>query len=163
MPFSHTQRLFGNTSAGCLQQKETPAMSRPIVLLIEQDASLQLLYSEVVRSAGYTVIEITHDDDIVATAIRCRPAVALISGGQRGLFRAGWVAAEELKHVFPALPLVMIATNSAAVREVGQTQRGQAFVAALQKPFQLDELLTLLARYAPHSNVTMDSRPEFTP
>lgn len=138
-------------------------MLQSTVLLIEQDASLQVLYSEVVRSAGYNVIEITHDDDIVATATRCRPAVALISGGQRGLFRAGWTAAEQLKQVCPALPLVMIATNSAAVREVGQTQRGQAFVAALQKPFQLDDLLAILARYAADSTVNMDNRLEFTP
>ncbi|MDP9312933.1 MAG: response regulator [Chloroflexota bacterium] len=123
-------------------------MPRLNVLLIEQDPSLQVLYSDVLRNAGYNVYEITHDDDILYTSNMCRPAIALISGGPRGLFRAGWQAAEQLRRTQPTLPLIMIATNSAAVREVGQTLRGQSFVAALQKPFPLDELLAAVARYS---------------
>ncbi len=135
-------------------------MKRPNILLIEQDPALQVLYSDVLRHAGYDVCELTHDDDIVATAARYQPVVALLSGGRRGLFHAGWRAAEQLRRAHPTLPLVMIATNSAAVREVGQTRRGQAFVAALQKPFELDELLATVARFAPRPVTPIHARQD---
>ncbi len=137
-------------------------MKRHRVLLIEQDPSLQVLYSEVLRNAGFDVREITHDEDIVATADAYQPAIALISGGRRGLFHSGWHAAERLRQSHPTLPLVMIATNSAAVGEVGQTARGQAFVAALQKPFELDELLAIVARCASDPLANVNSRREFS-
>ncbi|MDP9309558.1 MAG: response regulator [Pseudomonadota bacterium] len=124
-------------------------MSQLTVLLIEQDPSLQILYSQVLRDAGYDVYPLTHNDDVVQAADRCRPALALISGGHRGLFHAGWRAAEQLRALHPTLPLIMISTNSTAVLEVGRTRRGQAFVAALQKPFQLDDLLATIARWTP--------------
>ncbi len=128
-------------------------MSQFTVLLIEHDPSLQILYSQVLRDAGYEVYPLTHNDDIVQAANWCRPVIALISGGQRGLFHAGWRAAEQLRAVQPTLPLIMISTNSAAVLEVGRTTRGQAFVAALQKPFGLDDLLTMIARWVPAQSV----------
>lgn len=138
-------------------------MPRLNVLLIEQEPALQLLYSEVLRDAGYDVYEITHDDDVVHAANSCRPAIALISGGCYGLFRAGWQAADQLSQAHPTLPLVMIATNSAAIREVGQTPRGQLFVAALQKPFTLDQLLATVEYYCVGQSASARRRTEHTP
>ena len=117
------------------------------ILLIEHDLPLQLLYCDVLRGAGWDVYPTTHNDDLVAAAKRCRPAIAIISGGSRGLYHAGWRAAEALRHYDPVLPLVMISTNTAAVNEVGRTARGSLFVVALQKPFRLQELLDAVARH----------------
>ncbi len=139
---------YDNVLSRYYLRKEERTMPRCTVLLIEQDPSLQVLYSDVLRNAGYDVYEITHDDDIVHMANTCQPAIALISGGRRGLFHAGWQAAEQLSQVHPMLPLVMIATNSVAISEVGQTPRGLSFVAALQKPFTLNALLATVARYS---------------
>jgi hypothetical protein len=96
---------------------------------------------------GYAVYPTSHADDVVSAAAHCRPAIALISDGPRGLYRAGWRAAAALRAQDPTLRLVMLSTNARAVAEVGQTTRGRLFAAALQKPFPLQDLLETVAHH----------------
>lgn len=117
------------------------------ILLIEHDAAVQTMLVEVLTHAGYHVCAATHDADVGSLMHHCHPTIALISDGSRGLFASGWRAAEEVHRVDPALPLVLLSTNTLVVDEVGHTARGRRFVAGVQKPFDLDTLLTIIAQH----------------
>ena len=120
-------------------------MTQARLLLIERDPLLQSLLIDIFTYAGYDVHAALHDDDLETIVVHFAPDIAVISGGTRGTFAEGWRVARQLRQTTPALPLVMLSTNGAAVAEVGQTERGRLFDAGMLKPFMLDELLAMVA------------------
>jgi DNA-binding NtrC family response regulator len=116
------------------------------VLIIEPDVALQTLFIELLAAAGYEVVTALHSDDLRQIVHTSNPVVGLIAGGRRGGFTAGWQTAAALKAISRDLPLIMVTTNYAAVDEVGRTRRGGLFVAAIRKPFAIDDLIATLTR-----------------
>lgn len=117
------------------------------VLVIEHDPTVQLILIDMLSHAGYDVRAAISTEDVRAILSRCRPALAVISGGSRGTFATGWRMAQCIATIDPILPLIMLTTNTAVLQEVGQTERGQLFAAGLLKPFDLRELLATVARH----------------
>ncbi len=105
------------------------------VLLVEQRSTQPV--GLMLRKAGYVVDAVTAIDVVVGILIRFQPDVAISCGDGRGTFTPGWQAAQRLRAAHSQLPLVMMTTNSMALREVGSTQRGQWFVEGVRKPFSL--------------------------
>lgn len=123
-------------------------MTTPTLLVIEYDAAVHVLLVELLQHAGYEVYTALHGDDLQDIVQQVNPSLAIISGGKRGTFAAGWRTAQTLKRAHAALPLLMLSTNAAAVAEGGRTTRGQLFVAGLQKPFAVDDLFLVVARWS---------------
>jgi|GEM_PF-3233293 len=121
-------------------------MDRPTLLLIEDDPVLQTVLIDIFSGAGYDVRAAINAEDALVLAAWSPPTVAILCGDSRGTFNSGWQAAYLLRTSYPHLPLVMLTTNPAALRELGKTERGRWFTAGMLKPFQLNELLTTVAQ-----------------
>lgn len=128
---------------------EDDLMNRCKLLLIERDPLLQTLLLEIFGDAGYDVYSAVDDDDAIAITEQVVPDIAIISGGPRGTFAAGWRTAERLRQVHAGLRLIMLSTNESVVEEVGRTERGRLFVAGVRKPFVVDKLLATVAQWHP--------------
>ncbi len=124
-------------------------VKRRRVLIAEDDAPVAAMLIELLTRLDYEVSTAVSLEQTVEVAPRVRPDIVLVGLDGYGNFEPGWRAATMLSRLLPCSPLVMIATSDAAVAEVGQTQRGRAFAAALLKPFQLDKLLALIDRLCP--------------
>jgi DNA-binding response OmpR family regulator len=122
-------------------------MTSQPVLVIEHDPTVQLILIDMLSHAGYDVRAAISTEDVRSILSRCRPALAVISGGSRGTFASGWRMAQCIAAIDPTLPLIMLTTNQAVLHEVGRTERGCRFVAGLLKPFDLHELLATVARH----------------
>lgn len=121
-------------------------MSAPRVLLIEDDAALQMLLYDLLSGAGYEV-HVAMPDDVLYMAQEISPEMLLICCDGRGTFAPGWEIGAMLRRELPHVVLVMLTTSVAAVEELGQTARGRVFDAGLRKPFTIDELLRTLAAH----------------
>ena len=120
-------------------------MNETKLLLIEDDPMIQTLLVEVFSSDGYDVYTAMSDDFLLQSE-KVRPEIVVVGCDGRGTFEEGWHVATTLRQTQPHVTLVMISTNTSAVHEVGQTERGQLFDGALRKPFSITELMRAVER-----------------
>jgi CheY-like chemotaxis protein len=129
-----------------MRQPRPPSGARPI-LVVDDDATLRRLLFWALTDEGYSVMEAP--DGAVALARAHEAAPGLILLDMRMPVMDGWEFARRY-HARPGphAPIVCVtaAADAAAVAARG-AQIGA--VASLSKPFDLEELLALVGRYAP--------------
>ncbi len=109
------------------------------VLIVEDEADLANLLSDVLEDAGYSVV-LTTGTSAVQRAEEVKPGLILMDYVMPGLNGAAVVARmrESLKNTLP--PLVLV-SGRPEVRELARQVGADAY---LYKPFDVDELLALV-------------------
>jgi DNA-binding NtrC family response regulator len=129
---------------------------KPHILLIEDDAVLQMLLFDLLSFAEYDVsVAMPHDYLFMVQEVR--PDVLVLGCDGDYTFDRGWKIAATLHRQYPDLVMIMLSTNIAVVQEVGRSTRGLMFAAGLQKPFAVDDLLQTIGntheqRHTQHSS-----------
>jgi CheY-like chemotaxis protein len=115
------------------------ARSQCVVLLVEDDNDTYELYSEVLASAGFSVIGADNGEDAVARAVASAPDIIVMDYDLRGM--DGGLATELLKRDTRTrhIPIMML-TGHVALRQL-EHARSAGCDAFLSKPCSLDELL----------------------
>ena len=110
-----------------------------VVLLVEDDADTYELYSDVLASAGFSVIGADNGDDAVRQALQHEPDLVVMDYELRGM--DGVAATELLKHDPRTrdIPVVML-TGHVARRQIDRA-RAAGCDAFLSKPCPLDRLI----------------------
>jgi DNA-binding response OmpR family regulator len=115
--------------------------------VVEDDTAVLMMLAEVLRDQGYSVAAADTPEQALTLARTFRPHIGVIGTDRRGTFQRGWHLASGLRQQLPALPLIMVSTSDAAVAELGVTERGRLFDAALLKPFPIAELVAHIQRH----------------
>jgi CheY-like chemotaxis protein len=126
-------------------------ISKGTVLVVDDDRDIAGVIEELLKEEGYavTILRDRSVENVQATVKRLRPDCVLLDGEMPGLFGAswddaGWMTAQDL-----AVPVVMFSADRAATHEAAsrQTERSRAagFSSILRKPFELDEVLRVIA------------------
>ena len=128
-------------------------MSEPrnIILLVDDDADISHLVTELLQDEEYTV-EILLDrnlETVRAAVERIRPDCVLLDGEIPGHFGGSWDDAAWMTALPAPVPVIMFSAEQQATdeAEANTTARSQAagFSAVLAKPFNLDDLLRVVA------------------
>jgi DNA-binding response OmpR family regulator len=114
------------------------------LLITEDDRAIGTMLVELWNDHGYDVTVAYALDQARHLATEFRPHVVLIGNDGRGNFEPGWRMAWSLAELLPQAPLVMLSTSDAAIDEVGLTERGRLFAAAMLKPFTTSRLLSIV-------------------
>jgi signal transduction histidine kinase len=119
------------------------------VLLVEDDVRLSEVVGSVLTLAGYRPIIIADHGLIGASVIRWRPRCVILDGEVRSNGESGsWADAAALHRGHPALPVVMLSGDNAALAEAraGRTQRSRAagFAGFVGKPFAVEDFLATI-------------------
>ena len=128
-------------------------MSRPEgrVLIVDDDADIAVAVEEILTDEGY-VITIMRDQDlesVQAAVERLYPDCVLLDGDVRGSYSKSWTDAAWMTSQDPAVPVIMFSANAQATSEArsNASERSQAagFSSVLSKPFDIDELVRVVA------------------
>jgi two-component system chemotaxis response regulator CheY len=125
-----------------------PGAARPI-LVVDDDEAVRRLLSWALTDEGYAVLEAP--DGAVALARAQEAAPGLILLDMRMPVLDGWAFARRYRaRPGPHAPIVCV---TAALDPAAAAARGAQIgaVATLSKPFDLDDLLAVVRRYAPLS------------
>ena len=121
------------------------------VLVVDDDRDIAGVIEELLREEGYTVT-ILRDrslESVQATVQRLRPDCVLLDGEIPGMFGASWDDAAWMTAQALAVPVIMFSADRAAAHEAQslQTERSRAagFSSTLRKPFELDDVLRVIA------------------
>src|SRR5687767_6918277 len=147
--------------------------SKGTVLVVDDDKDITGVIEELLRDEGYavTILRDRSLESVQATVKRLRPDCVLLDGEIPGLFGASWDDAAWMTAQALAVPVIMFSADRAATSEAQgrQTERSQAagFSSILHKPFELDEVLRVIAlavsqspfRRPPRRNNLIPARP----
>ena len=114
------------------------------VLILESEAAIAWVVEDLLSFVGYAVVTAAPRTWVMEVGDGRDFDAVLIGLDSRGTFVEGWQAAEHFARRSPDLPLIMLTTSDAALGEVGVTERGRLFHAALLKPFRGEDLLAVL-------------------
>jgi len=134
------------------------------VLVIDSDGNIADLVSAVLTDAGFIVsVLVNVEHDAVRTAIgRLEPDCVLLDGDGVGDYGQSWAEAAWLGTRDRHVPVIMFTVDQRAEREAraATSARSQAaqFEAVLNKPFDLDELVDVVARAVGHA-IPFDPSP----
>lgn len=135
------------------------------VLVVDDDRDIGELVEAVLTDAGYAVSVLHRLEPamVVAATGQLEPdCVLLDSSGERADYGGSWALAEQLAVRGRPVPVVMFTAHAKAEEEAraNVSTRSQAahFAAVLGKPFDLEELLAVVAR-ATGASVPFDRSP----
>jgi DNA-binding response OmpR family regulator len=112
------------------------------ILLVDVDDGVRQLLRTTLSAAGHDVIEASNADDGLRLATDELPALVLLEWQMPG--RHGSLVLDELKHVRPALPVIVLTTEARqSEREFAESLGADAFV---DKPVHPDEVLAQVER-----------------
>jgi DNA-binding response OmpR family regulator len=111
------------------------------VLIVEDEADLASLLSDVLKEAGYDV-ELTTGTSAVQRAAEVKPALILMDYVMPGI-NGATVVAQMRETMKVKLPPLVLVSGRPEVQRLADEVGADAF---LYKPFDVDELLTLVAR-----------------
>ena len=121
------------------------------VLVVDDDADIADLVEEFLSDEGYIVTTL-HDRDLesVRAAVeRFRPDCVLLDGAIPGVFGESWADAAWMAAMPAPVPVIMFSADTQVTSEArsNETARSRAahFSSVLPKPFDLDELLGVVA------------------
>ena len=127
------------------------------MLIIDDDAGIASLVNDIFSDEGYTVTMIRdRDPEAVRAAVeRLRPDCVLLDGAGIGSYGDSWANAAWMTAQIQAVPVIMFSADRRATEEAesNDSVRSQAagFAAIVLKPFNLDELIRLVALAVSHS------------
>jgi CheY-like chemotaxis protein len=121
------------------------------VLVVDDDADIADLVEDLLAEEGYAVTLLRDRDlESVRSAVeRLRPDCVLLDGAIPGVFGESWADAAWMAAMSAPVPVIMFSAEHRATREAqgDESQRSHAahFSSVLPKPFDLDELLRVVA------------------
>jgi signal transduction histidine kinase len=131
-------------------EAQTLASTAPAaVLVVEDDARLSQLMTNLLDKAGYRSVTISDHDQIGAAIARHSPRCVILDGevGRTGRSRS-WEDAAAIRRAHPDLPVLMFTGDAAALAEerAGTSQRSReaGFAGAVSKPFVIEQFLATL-------------------
>jgi CheY-like chemotaxis protein len=116
-------------------------MSR--ILLVDDDRNLRGIVAEVVKQAGFDTAEADNGLDALSLLGQLGHVDAIISDVQMPKMD-GKQLLEELRHAYPAIPVIILSVHPAAPWLSSQEANDNVYY--LPKPFARQQLLTVLHR-----------------
>lgn len=116
-----------------------PAMSAPLVLVVDDYAPLRRLLVEALASVGYVPLAAAGGAAALLLAHCARPSLVILDADLPVI--DGWDLAAALQRCGQRPPILVLTAQSVRQRAAAINAAGY-----LQKPFELDELLALVAR-----------------
>jgi two-component system chemotaxis response regulator CheY len=117
--------------------------ARGTVLIIDDDASILEMVSEVLVSEGYKTLGARDGKEALGVLERARPHVILLD--MRMPVMDGWAFASALRKRGQQAPPVIVMTAAEDARRWAAEISAQGY---LEKPFDLDDLLAVVKRFA---------------
>jgi CheY-like chemotaxis protein len=121
------------------------------VLVVDNDRAIASVVQSVLADAGFGVIVLT---DVSSTALRalvdaCAPDCVLLDGQGAGLYGTSWTDAAWLHDHWPPVQTIMFTADQPSADEaldrISSRSRRAAFAAVLTKPFDIDDLIRVVA------------------
>jgi DNA-binding response OmpR family regulator len=140
-----------------------PTQVRNVVLIIEDDEDIGNLLEELLTDEGYAVALLrSREAESVADAVeRIGPDCVLLDGYVPGNYDASWADAAWMRAQEAAVPVIMFSADQRATAEakMNLTERSQAagFCSVLPKPFEIDDLLRVIAEAVSQSSFRRDA------
>jgi DNA-binding response OmpR family regulator len=119
------------------------------VMVVEDDFAVRAMISEVLGERGFCAAGAASPRQAQGIFEEFKPHVVIIGSDGHGTFEHGWQLVATFRQQMPGIPLIMISTSDTAVAEVGVTDRGRLFDAALLKPFRICELVAQIEQHLP--------------
>ena len=119
------------------------------ILLIEDDLSASAAFEKVLRKAGYEVVPVARGEDGLTEAARQAFDVVLTDFKLPGL--SGLELISRLRVSHPQLPVIMMTAHGTTETAIQATKLGACDY--LLKPFEVDELLDLVASIVEQSQL----------
>jgi len=119
----------------------TPTRASPI-LVVDDDDSIRDMLGDVLRAAGYSVRSASDGESALAAVEAERPALVLLD--MRMPKVDGWEFARRLKGRGVRVPILVMT----AFRDARRAAEDIGADGYLPKPFEIDQLLTQVSRYA---------------
>jgi DNA-binding response OmpR family regulator len=125
---------------------------RGSVLIVDDDLDISTIVAEVLTAEGFVVSELAdaHPGRIQAEVARLEPDLVLLDGGEGSGYGYSWLNAAWMHERSRPIPVIMFTGHSSALAEaqIGLSERSKhaAFVGFLSKPFDLRELVEIVAR-----------------
>ena len=127
------------------------AHPKGVVLVVDDDAMIAELVTEVLLAEGYavTILARPNTEAIHAAVTELQPDCVLLDSDVPGSFGVSWASAAWIAAQRQAVPVIMFSADAHATAEASShaSERSQAahFSSVLPKPFDLDELLRVVA------------------
>jgi CheY-like chemotaxis protein len=130
------------------------AARRPLILVVDDDAAIRRFVAEALRDEGYLVTEAGDGRAALSAVDRDRPGLILLDMTMPVM--DGWQFAAAYRRLpGPHAPIVCVTAAHRAAERAAQIMAE----AALPKPFDLDGLLDLVARFVPPPGQTGSGPP----
>jgi two-component system, NtrC family, response regulator AtoC len=137
------------------QNGRTEAVSRPLILLADDDQSIRSLLKSFLKAEGFNTIEAKSGRDVIPAINKHRPDVVIMDVRMPGM--TGLEALDQMKraHIddIPVLMMTAYGTSNVAIEAI---QRGAYDY--VTKPFELDDLLITVRRTLDHRELAMKAR-----
>ena len=130
---------------------------RRVVLVVDDDADIGNLLEDFLTGEGYAValLQDRRAESVQGAVGRIGPDCVLLDGYARGRHGGVWGEAAWMRNLASPVPVIMFTGEQGATAEarINLSERSQAagFSAVLRKPFDIDELLQVLAEAVAHS------------
>ena len=122
------------------------------MLIVDDDRDISSLVSDVLTEEGFAVSELTESQlgTIQHEVARLEPDVVLLDGWDATGYGQSWIDAAWLHARARPIAVIMFTSHTADLQEaqLGESERSQAaaFVGLVAKPFDLQELIDIVAR-----------------
>lgn len=131
----------------------TEEAARVVILVVEDDPRVRQLLTEVLSDEGYDAIPAADGEEALATITTVWPALITLDLDLPGISGEVILQALRQRDEMRALPVVIVSARhhiAADVRELAQ--------AVIPKPFELDELLTIIKSFVPPPDRRQDAQ-----
>jgi two-component system cell cycle response regulator DivK len=117
----------------------------PLILLVEDDPTMQKMAVKVLRSHGFTTEVARNGREAVAMTMRLHPSLILMDLSLPEM--NGWEATRALKADPQLAPIPVVAITAHAMVGDRETAIAAGCRECLTKPYEISELLALVERY----------------
>lgn len=124
----------------------------PVVLIAEDDVLVRFTTAEILRDAGYVVLEAVDASEAIALISTGHPLDLVLSDVRMPGEMDGVALSHAIKGLRPHLPIVMVSSHL----EPDTVHGGDAF---LSKPYQPENLLKLVEEFVGAEWQTKQTRP----
>jgi two-component system nitrogen regulation response regulator NtrX len=140
-----------------------PHHAHPVVLVVEDDADIGNLIADLLTDEGYAValLRERRGESVQDAVRRIAPDCVLLDGAVPGSYDGSWADAAWMRAQEAAVPVIMFSADQGATAEakMNLTERSQAagFCSVLPKPFEIDDLLRVIAEAVSQSSFRRDA------
>ena len=113
----------------------------PVVMVVEDDDDIRDFVVTALVHEGYRVVEVPHGEAALESIDECHPDLILLD--MRMPYMDGWEFARRYREDHPSPVPIIVMT---AAPDAQERQRDVEGIAALAKPFSLDELFAVVER-----------------